>query len=95
MDHITFDVPKIVNAVRKIKNKNKLSCGPDGYPVQLLTALIPVLASPLSMMYNSFMSTGKLPTVWKNATVIPFFKKVHHLIQPIIDRFHKQASFVN
>jgi hypothetical protein len=72
---VSFDVPKILIIVRKLKNKNKLSCGPDGYPVKLLTAVAPVLAAPLSQMFSSFMSVGALPAAWKKATVTPVFKK--------------------
>ena len=72
---ISFDVPKLIAAIRKIKNKNKLSCGPDGYPVRLLTALAPVLVQPMSQMFVSFLSVGKLPSAWKTAIVTPVFKK--------------------
>jgi len=72
---VKFDVVKLLQAINKIKNKNKLSCGPDGYPVKLLTALAPVLVGPLSQMYDSFMSIGKLPSAWKKAIVSPVFKK--------------------
>jgi len=72
---VKFDVVKLLKAIKKIKNKNKLSCGPDGYPLKLLTALAPVLVGPLSQMYDSFMSVGKLPSAWKKAIVTPVFKK--------------------
>jgi len=72
---VSFDVPKLISAIRKIKNKNKLSCGPDGYPVRLLTALAPVLVQPMSQMFASFISVGKLPSAWKKAIVTPVFKK--------------------
>jgi len=71
----TFHIPKLIRIIRKIKSKNKLSCGPDGYPAKLLTALAPVIAEPLSLMYSSFQSVGKMPSAWKSAIVTPVFKK--------------------
>lgn len=75
LDTVSFDVPKLIKAIKKIKNKNKLSCGPDGYPVKLLTSVAPALLTPLSMMYNSFMSVGMMPAAWRTATVTPVYKK--------------------
>ena len=75
IDNISFHIPKLVRIIRNIKSKNKLSCGPDGYPAKLLTALAPVIAEPLSQMYSSFLSVGKMPSSWKSAIVTPVFKK--------------------
>ena len=75
LDTVSFDIPKLIKAIKKIKNKNKISSGPDGYPIKLLTTVAPALLEPLSLMYNSFMSVGKMPTSWKTATVTPIYKK--------------------
>jgi len=75
IDSISFHIPKLIRIIRKIKSKNKLSYGPDGYPAKLLTALAPVIAEPLSLMYSSFLSVGQMPTAWKSAIVTPVFKK--------------------
>ena len=75
LDSITFDAPKLHKAIRKIKTKSKLSCGPDGYPIILLLSLANDLTEPLSLIFNSVMSVGKIPSAWKTAIVTPFFKK--------------------
>ena len=72
---ISFDRLKLINAVKKIKSKCKLSCDPDGYPLIFLLNLIPVLSDPLSMLYNSLISIGKIPSSWKRAFVTPIYKK--------------------
>ena len=72
---VEFDICKILKAARRIKTKSKYSSGPDGYPVMLIKELINVLADPLSLYYNTFMSIGCLPRVWKAAVVVPAYKK--------------------
>jgi len=61
----------------------------------LMKKLISVLADPLSLYYNTFMSSGYLSQVWKTAVVAPAYKKGHHVIQLTIVRSHKQAYFVS
>ena len=75
IDGVLFDEAKILAAANNIRKKNKLSSGPDGYPTKLLSAVCTELAAPRTMMFNSFMSVGKLPSAWKQATVTPIFKK--------------------
>ena len=41
----------------------------------LIKKLINVLADPLSLYYNTFMSSGYVPQVWKTAVVAPAYKK--------------------
>lgn len=75
INSVQFDSSKLLSAVRRIKTKSSTSCGPDGYPVILLRSTAGVLAQPLSDIFTSFMSVGKLPSVWKTATVTPIYKK--------------------
>lgn len=75
IDNVYFDTNSILAAVRKIKSKSKLSSDPDGYPIIIIFRLINVLCLPLSLIFNSFMSLGKLPTKWKTAIVCPLYKK--------------------
>jgi len=72
---VAFDEAKLLAAVRRIKTKCQTSSGPDGYPIMLLKNTMHVLARPLSQMYNSFVSVGKMPTAWKTANVTPIYKK--------------------
>jgi hypothetical protein len=74
IDNIHFDELKVIKAAKKIRTKHKNTCDHEGYPILLLTKLISVLSIPLSLIFNSFMSIGKLPNSWKTAIVTPIFK---------------------
>ena len=75
IESIDFTDNKLITSIRRTKNKSKFSCGPDNYPALILTELCPVIVTPLSLIFNSFMSIGKLPSDWKKAVVTPIFKK--------------------
>lgn len=75
MESVDFDCLKIVNAAKRIKAKCKMSCDHEGFPTILIKKMIDVLCYPLSLIYNSFISVGKLPTSWKTAVITPIFKK--------------------
>jgi hypothetical protein len=49
--------------------------GPDGIGNVLLREAAVPLAQPLSELLNFSMSLCKFPTAWKNAQVVPIFKK--------------------
>jgi hypothetical protein len=55
--------------------KPKLSSGPDGYPKVLLKNLAGALSEPLSKLFNASLLSGRLPSDWKLAKVIPKHKK--------------------
>ena len=74
IDYVHFDESKIIRAAKSIKSKGKTTCDLEGYPVVFLSRLIAILCVPLTFLYNSFMSIGKIPTNWKKAIVTPIFK---------------------
>ena len=51
--------------------KPNLSSGPDSFPPLLVKKLSASLAEPLSLIFTSFMSVGKIPRAWRRATVTP------------------------
>jgi hypothetical protein len=55
-------------------NPNK-SCGPDGFHPRLPKELATVLAGPLTSFFRKTLNEGILPADWKEAQVIPLFKK--------------------
>ena len=64
------------NAVMKILKslKPKKSCGPDGISSEILKLGAEVLVIPLTYIINSSIKTGKYPTNWKTAKVVPLHK---------------------
>jgi len=57
---------------------------PEGYSPFLVKQLLSASTDPLSLLFSSFLSTGKIPSAWKRA-VIPVFKKALHRILPTTD----------
>lgn len=49
--------------------------GLDGVHPRLLKELADELAIPFTKIYNASLSSGELPSVWKEAAVTPIFKK--------------------
>ena len=49
--------------------------GPDGISPQVLWELAEELAPPLTIIFQSSLSTGTVPTDWRDAYVTPIFKK--------------------
>lgn len=58
----------------KILNIYK-SPGPDGILPQILKECSQLLSSPLALLLNTSISSGQLPTMWKNANITPVHKK--------------------
>lgn len=74
----TFTMPQIseedvFSCLKRLKPKGTV--GPDRIPAFLLRDCSPVLALPLSKLFNICISTSKFPTAWKVSKVCPVFKK--------------------
>jgi hypothetical protein len=54
IETIDFSPMRLITATKKIRSK--LTADPNGYSNYLLTKIMPALASPLSIMYSSFLS---------------------------------------
>ena len=66
-----FSIEELKTSLSKAHNT---ACGPDGIHYQLLKSLPdPCLDVLLSLMNNIWLS-GKVPSVWKQATVVPIPK---------------------
>ena len=72
LDCVDMSYTATLRTLQKLKTNS--SSGPDGLPSILLKKLAPELALPLSMLYQSSMSSGQLPTEWKTGIVIPIYK---------------------
>ena len=64
---------KFVIPVSKVK-PNK-AAGPDRIEAWMLRDLAPILASPITAIYNSSLREGYIPPLWKSANVCPLPKK--------------------
>ena len=63
LDDIVFNRNTVLRALKKIKPNE--SSGPDNLPIVFFRKLSNVLAGPLSILFSSFMSIGKLTEYWK------------------------------
>ena len=52
--------------------------GPDGIPAKLLKETASVIAPSLCKLFNKSLNTGVLPQEWKEANIVPVFKKGDH-----------------
>ena len=64
------DVSETLSALKPNK-----SPGPDGIHPKVLRELADVIATPLNIIYNKSLSTGKIPESWKKANITPIYKK--------------------
>ena len=51
------------------------ACGPDGISARVVHECAEELAVPLAVMFNSSLSQGTFPKLWKRANVVPIHKK--------------------
>ena len=68
-----FTAEIVLDALNKLKAS--LSVGPDGLCAFFLKKLKYVLCQPLSIIFEVSYRTGELPSFWKQAIVVPIFKK--------------------
>lgn len=64
---------EIFNILKNLPSK--YSCGPDGINNVFLKKCAYFLAYPLYLLFNSVFETGKVPSHWKKAHIVPLFKK--------------------
>jgi ribonucleases P/MRP protein subunit RPP40 len=55
--------------------KPKFSSGPDGYSAFFLKNIASQIAFPLYLLFNQSFCCSDIPSVWRQAVVIPVFKK--------------------
>ena len=73
LDSVTFRTAQTKLIMKRLKNKT--SSGPDGLPPILFKNLANQLAHPLTIIFNIIMQAGEVPHQWKQANVVPIFKK--------------------
>lgn len=55
--------------------KNSRAPGPDGFSVSFFKEFASDLCNPLYRILSFSLSSGKLPSCWKTAAVVPIYKK--------------------
>jgi len=73
LETVVFDEYNVSRAVLKLKAN--LSAGPDGLPPLLFKRLRFCIAKPLAILFTQLFSFGFIPQQWKNAIIVPVFKK--------------------
>ena len=63
--------------IERLLNKLNVhkSHGPDGIPARFLEETSDSISPVLALIFNASLHQGKLPIDWKNAFVVPIFKK--------------------
>ena len=72
LSDINFTETMIYEALSKLSSS--YSSGPDGFPTIFLKKCASQLAKPLCSLFSICFYTGVIPTVWKDAYVVPIFK---------------------
>ena len=73
LDSLTL-LPTEVEEILKSLPLGK-AAGPDSINNRLLKELAHPLSIPLCDLFNFFLTTGKVPQIWKQANVSPIYKK--------------------
>jgi hypothetical protein len=72
IDHVTFNPTNIKRAIARLKPN--LASGMDGLPPLLVKKLSSSLLEPLTLLYTSFLSVGRIPDEWRRAVVMSIHK---------------------
>nr|VZI03165.1 unnamed protein product [Spirometra erinaceieuropaei] len=72
IETVAFSVEEVRRVLSQIKPDK--SPGPDGIPGLILKELSTELSKPLSTLFELSMRTGRLPSQWKTANLVPLHK---------------------
>jgi len=73
IESVEFTPGKVYAAIKKLKVGG--ASGPDGFPPLLFKKTADCIVGPLSLIFSSFMSVGKIPSAWSHAIVTPVHKR--------------------
>jgi hypothetical protein len=69
----TFRAKMVLDTLSSIKPSKAV--GPDGFSAAFYKEIKFEVCEPLSKIFELSMQTGKVPTVWKSANIVPIYKK--------------------
>ena len=64
---------EVMDMIKTLKSGK--ATGPDGVSSKLLREAAPSIAAPLCRLFNFSFEKGHVPSIWKQANVVPIFKK--------------------
>ncbi len=84
----------VITVILTIKHlKNTYSTGSDGIVLRYIDDSLPVIINYLTIIINTSIVTGKFPSLWKNATVIPILKTETGTTSTITAPYHCCQSY--
>ena len=54
--------------------RTKVASGPDAISSRMLKGCAQSISGPLSVLFNTSLSTGRVPTAWKSSVIVPIHK---------------------
>ena len=73
MDSVLFNREGIINLLKNLDSKK--ANGPDKLPTTLLKITASEIAEVVTFLFTQSYESGQLPNDWRNAHVVPVFKK--------------------
>ena len=85
LSSIPIQREKILEILKSL-NVSK-ACGIDGIGNNVLKKCADSLVEPINILASASLKSGCFPAAWKQANVVPVYKKMIKHASPIIDRF--------
>ena len=82
MDSVIFNREGIINLLKNLDNKK--ANGQDKLSTTLLKITASEIAEVVTFLFTKSCESGQLPNDWRNAHVVPVFKKGENMIPVII-----------
>ena len=73
LNEVEITEEKVRNAIDKLNEQS--ASGPDGIPARVIKELKEEMVKPLSILFQKSMDNGEIPDEWRDAEVVPIFKK--------------------
>ena len=83
MESVILNREGIINLLKNLDGKK--ANGPDKLPTTLRKITASEIAEAVTFLFAQSYESGQLPNDWRNAHVVPAFKKGENMIPVIID----------
>ena len=82
MEWVILNIEGIINLLKNLDSKK--ASGTDKLPTTLLKITASEIAEAVTFLFSQSYESGQLPNDWRNAHVVPVFKKGENMIPVII-----------